>query len=595
MTKSDISVQRRSGGFEEALANGQRLLDQHPATALEQAETLFRLKRDPRVYRLAAEACRKLGREAEAERAELGAIEVSLDDPKLRKATEIGADGDSAQSLAIVRQFLREYPDDLLAMTIAAEASLQLWNLDEAEEMSRSILERVPSFLRASMLLAAALARQIRVREAITILTEVVERRPDHVPALSYLAQLSAEVRDSEQAVLFYEKVAALDENRPERWVNLGQHYRIVGQRDDAIGALRRALELDPRCGSGWWTLANYYPQVLDEGDEAAIAAGLADQNGAQYEGALHLASGIAADRRGDCASAFNHFITGKKIRRAHQPYDPGPISTAVDGVIKLVTPQFYSRRKTAGWKDPSPIFILGMPRSGTTLVERMLGRHDLVEGAGELEIMPRLAEIVRRQTENTEHYAALLESLSDAQLAWVGKRYVDASRDYRQTDKPSFIDKANLNWMQIGLILLTLPDAKIIDVRRDAVDCCWANFKMLFADGYPAANDLRDVGRFYRDYVRLVDAMAVAAPGRILPVRYEDVVDDIEGQARRIFDFLGFEYDPQCLDFHLASGAVATASSEQVRRPLNREGIGSAEPYRAWLRPLIEELGETA
>ena len=148
---------------------------------------------------------------------------------------------------------------------------------------------------------------------------------------------------------------------------------------------------------------------------------------------------------------------------------------------------------------------------------------------------------------------------------------------------------------MQIGLILLSLPDAKIIDVRRNSIDCCWANFKMLFADGYPAANDLRHAGRFYRDYVKLVDAMAVAAPGRILAVRYEDVVDDIEGQARRMLEFLGFDYDPKCLDFHLASGAVATASSEQVRRPLNREGIGSADAYRPWLDPLIEELGEIA
>jgi hypothetical protein len=304
---------------------------------------------------------------------------------------------------------------------------------------------------------------------------------------------------------------------------------------------------------------------------------------------------GYIAYRRGDHAAAFENFVAGKNARLDQLPYDPNPISTAVDGVIETFTADFYDARRQSGWSDSSPIFIIGMPRSGTTLVERILGRHSEVEGTGELKIIRNLAENVRHKLNNPQHYAALLETVSSAHLAWFGERYIEASRDYRKTSKPRFIDKNNLNWMQSGLVLLALPDAKIIDVRRNALDCCWANFKMLFSDWYPATNDLRHVGQFYRDYVRLFDAVHVAAPERILSVQYEDVVDDIEGQTRRMLDFLGLEFEAQCLDFHLTKDAVATASSEQVRQPLNRKGIGSADPYRQWLGPMIEELGPLA
>ena len=595
MTDQPSSVYVRSGSFEEALANGQRLLEGDPAAALKQAEALARLRQDARVFRLAAAACRKLGYKADAEGAELGAIQASLAEPEMKKAALAEAEGSSADALAIAQRYLKANPGDLLAMTVIAEASINLWALDEAEEQLRAIMERAPTFLRAAMLLATCLVKQVRMGAAIAVLDGVVARKPTNVPALTFLAQSRATIGDIETAASIYQNLLSLDPRRVEWWVHLGQHYRSLGRRDDAIGAFRQALSIEPFNASAWWTLANYFTREIDDRDLATIDRALTDQAGTPQEGSLHLALGLVADRDNKHAEAFDHFAQGKKIRLAHQPYDPDRVSTGVDSVIELFTPDFFARRKTAGWQDSSPIFIVGLPRSGTTLVERILGRHSAVEGAGELQIIPRLAEIARRKADNPEDYAAMLECLTDSQLAWVGRRYVEASSDFRRSDKPMFIDKANLNWMQIGLILLALPDARVIDVRRAALDCCWANFKMLFAEGYPAANDLQHVGRFYRDYVRLLDAMAGAAPGRILSVRYEDVVDDIEGQTRRMLDFLGLAFERQCLDFHLATDAVATASSEQVRQPLNRKGIGSAKPYRQWLGPLIEELGPLA
>ena len=446
------------------------------------------------------------------------------------------------------------------------------------------------------MLLATCLAKQVKMREALAVVEEVVARKPNNVVALTHLAQFRSEVRDIEETVLLHERLVSLDESQPEGWIYLAQNYRIVGRADDSIRALRRALAIDPFSGSAWWTLANYFAAHLDDSDEKAIRKALSERAGKLDEAALHLALGILADRARNHEAAFGHFVAGKNLRLKHQYYDPDPISAAVDRVTDLFSSEFYERRKSSGSGDASPIFILGMPRSGTTMVERILGRHSEVEGAGELQIVPRLAEIARRRMDHDPtDYAALLDGLPAAELAWVGERYVQASKDYRRTNKRRFVDKNNLNWMQIGLILIALPEARIIDVRRDALDCCWANFKMLFAEGFPAANDLRHVGRFYSDYVRLVDAMKDSAPDRILSVRYEDIVDDISRQTRRMLEFLGLDYEPQCIDFHQAPDAVATASSEQVRRPLNREGIGSARPYRPWLGALIEELGPLA
>ena len=595
MTDQPSPADIRRGSFEEALTSAQRLLDQDPAAALKQAETLVRLKQDARVFRLAATACRKLGYKADADGAELGAIKASLEEPEMKRAALAEAEGNSAEAMAIARQFLVANPDDLLALTVIAEALINLWDLEEAEETLHKILQRAPTFLRASLLLAGCLIKQVRMGEALAVLGEVVARKPTNIPALSLLAHALGTVLKVEEAAAAHERLLALNAREVEWWVQLGQHYRALGRRDNAIGALRQALAIEPSNGGAWWTLANYFAGEVDEHDAVTIRRGLTEQAGNPQEGSLNLALGLIADRNGEHAAAFDHFVEGKRICLANQRYDPDRVSAGVDSVIRRFTPEFFERRKGAGWQDPSPIFIVGMPRAGTTLVERILGRHHAIEGAGELLIIPRLAEVARRKAEDSNDFAAMLEILADPQLAWVGRRYVEASVDFRRTGKPRFIDKANLNWMQIGLILLALPNAKVIDVRRDAVDCCWANFKMLFGEGYPSANDLRHIGRFYRDYVRLFDAIHVAAPGRILPVRYEDVVDDIEGQARRMLEYLGLEYEEDCINFHLSTGAVATASSEQVRQPLNRKGIGSAEPYRQWLGPLIEELGPLA
>ena len=581
--------------FEDALASIQDLMISDPAAALSSAEAMLNTKADTRLFRVAAEACRRLGLEQDAISAELAAIQAALSNAELAEAAAAQSEDRSSDALTIVQSFLDGQPDDLLALTIAAEAEIGLWRLDSAEAKLRAILERAPTFLRASMLLSMCLTRQARAREACDVLEKVVARKPNNVTALERLAQLRAAVRDVDQSVTLHERLVALEQNRPERWIDLAHQYRIVGRRSDAVRAFRQALALDPIHGAAWWSLANYFADELDERDENAISAALEQHRGTPVESALQLTLGLIKDRRKEHEQAFKLLVAGKNARSARHPWDPLAVARTVDNIIRVMTPEFYRRRSTNGSSDSSPIFLVGMPRSGTTLVERILGRHSAIEAAGEIPVFQRCAELARNQVENPQDYAEVLEAISDAELASLGERYVLASRDYRHSEKPRFIDKSNLNWMHLGLILIAFPNAKIIDVRRDALDCCWANFKVLFPDGFPEANDLFHLGRFYAEYVRFMDAMKIVAPERILKVRYEDVVDDIGAATQRMLEFLDLPFEASCLDFHLSTEAVATPSSEQVRQPINRKGIGSAKPYAQWLGPLREALGPLA
>lgn len=576
------------------LTMARQLLGKDPRAALNLAQDLLRVTPDPRVFRIAAEACRRLGMDAEAEQAELAGIQAAFRLPELDAAAVAASDGRNTDAKGMLERFLRKEPDDLLALTMLAEADLRTWQLKRSEERLRAVLKRTPRFLRAIMLLAECLTLQARIAEAIDVIEQVVGRKPNNQTVLQYLATLHAEANNHEATAELYERILELNPDQLDQWIIYAQHLRMLGRKEDAKAAFRRAIALDPNSGASWWGLTNYFASDLTDEDVGTMQKALAERSDSPQDGGpLHIALSIIAERRGDHAEAFEHVAAGKVLREKLNPYDPDVATRDVDRMLRTYTPERFAALRSSGFPDESPIFIIGMPRSGSTLLERILSCHSQIEAGGELPIMPRLHERLRREI--GENYPERIVQMKPSELQELGAWYVARSRDYRTTYKPRFIDKLNANWFHVGLIRLMLPNARILDIRRNALDCCWSNYKMLFAEGHVAANDMRHIARFYRDYVRLVAGIEKASPGGILRVQYEELVDDIEAVARRIFDFLGLEFEPACIDFHLAEGAVATPSSEQVRRPLNRDSIGSAEPYRQWLGPMIEELGELA
>ena len=593
MSGGITSATVRSGSaLENELTTARELLAADPQKALDFIETRLPAYPDRRLFRLAAEACRRLNLTADAEDAELAAIQASFKLPALDQAAVAAYGGNNAEAQRLVEKVLRDEPDDLLALTMAAESNIGAWQLEQAERRLRTVLARAPSYLRAIMLLAKCLTLQARLKEAIEISEGVLERKPNNLPTLQQIAQLHAEANRHDKAAEFYQRLIGIEPGRTEFWIMNAQHLRMLGRKEESQAAFRHALSLEPANGAAWWGLANYFAADVTDAEITAMEQALVDSSDRPEDsGPLHIALSILAERKGDHAAAFEHVSTGKAIQSYRYPNDPELISTAVDALIERFSPDEFARHAGAGVADDSPIFIIGMPRSGTTLLERILSRHSQIEAGGELPIMPRLHDRLRSQTPD---YATRIAALSSDDITALGNAYVGPSQEYRMTDKPRFIDKLNTNWFHVGLLRLMLPNAKIIDLRRNALDCCWSNFKMLFADGHIASNDQYSIARYYRDYVRLVEAVSASAGG-ILHLRYEDLVDDVEGKTREIMEFLGLDFEADCLDFHLSTSAVATPSSEQVRRPINRDSIGSADPYREWLGPMIAELGDLA
>lgn len=474
-------------------------------------------------------------------------------------------------------------------MTIAAEAALGLNRADEAEPVLRQVVERAPDFPPANLLLANALVAQLRLREAAAILEALLKRVPQEINARRFLADLKMQMNDPSGAATLYESVLKVAPNNPADQYKLAQNLRAAGRREESISALRRSIALSQTGGHGWSTLALYFPEELTDEDEQQIRAAMASP-GIQPDDLrlLRLAISIIEHRRGDYRRAFEAIASAKALPSRTPPYNPDSLSRHVVELIAGYTPEVFERFQAHGSQSDSPIFIVGLPRSGSTLVERIIGQHSKVEPIGEIPVIPRL--VAAEQPDDTAGYRSLLPNLlTGEKVERLAEWYLGRSHEYRHTEKPHFTDKYNSNWIRSGLIRLMFPKAKILDVRRNPLDCCWSVFKTMFADDY--ARDQRHLARYFADYVRLMDAMAAASPGTILTVSYENLVGDIEGQTRRILDFLGLEFEPQCVDFHRSTAAVMTPSSEQVRRPLNREGIGAAEPYREWLQPLVDEL----
>lgn len=586
----------RSGSVEQALDNGRKLLTEHPDAALTQARTLLKLGPDPRVLRLAAAAHRKLGQAAEAEAAELAAIQQSLPIPRLKAAAQAEYEGRSGEASALAAEHLLHEPDDLLAMTISAEAAISLRRLPEGEALLRAVLERAPPFLRASMMLGRCLTLQCRMADAISVMEQAVTRAPHSVPARKLLAQFRAEAGDFAGAAATYERILAQHDREADLWVSYGDMLRFLGRRTDGALAYRRGLLVDQASGLPWWGLADLDPGAITDKDITRMEAALEERaNKPEDSGPLHFALGAVLDKRGQYTEAFKHFVEGNRLRQVAQPYDPSTLTDETVRSIELFTRNFYASRASDAAADDSPIFIIGMPRSGSTLVERIVGRHSQVEGTGELPVIPRIVESLSMRGGGIGKYREILAELPAPQLRDLGELYLRGAQEFRKSNKCWFTDKLHMNWRHVGFIHLILPKAKIIDVRRGAMDCCWSNYKLLFTRGHPAASSLQHIGRFYADYVRMMDHMSAVAPEAVLRVRYEDVVENIQGETRRILDFIGTPFEEECLEFHLSSDPVATASSEQVRRPLNREGIGSAVPYAKWLDPLRDALGPLA
>ena len=503
--------------------------------------------------------------------------------PRLLEAAAALHDNQLDIAEPLLKAHLKDDPFDVKAIRMLAELAWRIGRLGDAEHLLRRAMEIAPGFTPARAQLALVLGRMGRPAEALPLLDRLFEDDAEDLGNFNLKAATVARLGDFEAAIALYETVIDRAPNQPKVWLSYGHMLKTVGRQDDGVAAYRRAIALKPTLGEAWFSLANLKTVKFEPSDIAAMEAALSDASlGDEDRFHLDFALGKAMHDAGETAAAFSHYAAGNSRRRRSQPYRREDTSRAVDRAIAAFTADALTIPGGCDARDP--IFIVGMPRAGSTLVEQILSSHSLVEGTSELPDMPALARKV-------EKYPLGALALSAAERGEIGEQYLTRAAAQRRTERPYFIDKLPNNWLFVPFIQLVLPNAKIIDARRHPLGCCFSNFRQHFARGQAFTYDLTDVGTYYADYVRLMDHVDAVLPGKVHRVFYERMVDDTEAEVRALLAYLGLDYEPACLTFHETERAVRTASSEQVRQPIYRDATDEWRRYDAHLDPLKAAL----
>ena len=585
--------------LDQALANARQLLNGQPAAALAQARAIVdEVPTSAAAHRLAAHALRLLGREEEAQAASLAAVSATVHDEAMVAAALALSENRLPDAEGALRGRLREDATDVAAIRMLAEVAGRLGRYEDAEKLLSRALQLAPGFGAARANLATVYYKQNRFAEAAETLDAVLGDDPDNPAHANLRAAALGRIGGYDEALALYEQLTHRFPDHAKLWMSYGHMLKTVGRQDDGIAAYRRALAADPGLGEIWWSLANlktirFGAEERAEMEGALDAAEPGSDARADDRLHLHFALGKAYDDAGEHEPAFRHYAAGNAIRSAQLGYRAAETSKTVDAIIAVCTPDFFAARADAGNPAPDPIFILGMPRAGSTLIEQILSCHSAIEGTMELPDIPALAlELGREAKQDGRRWIEALAENPHEQLAELGAAFLERTAIQRKTDKPFYIDKLPNNWLYTAFIRLILPNAKIIDARRHPLDCCFSNFRQHFAKGQAFSYGLADVGAYYRDYVRLMAHIDAVQPGRVHRVIHEALLDDPEAEVRAMLAFLDQPFEEACLSFHASARAVRTASSEQVRRPINRDGVGQWQPYEKWLGPLKDALG---
>lgn len=511
---------------------------------------------------------------------------------ELLSVTSFLNEGKLYKAERLCRAFLKRNPRHVEAMRLLAALGVELHVYDDAEFLLESALAFEPEYLPARLDYVRVLQKRQKFARALEESRRALDTAPDN-PALRTLHASTCMAAGRYQEAL---GIYAVESERPgaSATVDLarGHALKTVGRQAEAVAAYRRATARRPDFGDPYWSLANLKTYRFSD-EELSAMESLEQNPDTGLEDRYHLcfALGKALEDRGAFDESFEYYARGNALKRRTGRYSADRMAEEFDRQIRTCTAELLST--PGGNPAPDPIFIVGLPRAGSTLLEQILASHSQVEGTLEL---PNVLALVRqldgrRRVGDPHRYPAILADLNEEQRLRFGAAYLQETAIHR-SGAPCFTDKMPNNFRHIGLIHLILPNAKIIDARRDPMACCVSGFKQLFAEGQEFTYDLEDIGRYYRDYVRLMKHWHEVLPGRILHVQHEDVVADLEGQVRRMLDFCGLEFEPRCLAFHTTPRAVRTASSEQVRRPLNRDGLDEWRRYDAHLEPLRRALG---
>jgi tetratricopeptide (TPR) repeat protein len=515
--------------------------------------------------------------------------------PVLTAAAKLLGERRAIEAARVLAEYLDEAPTDLAALTLNADVQLVLGRPHEAELSLRRALDLAPAFGAARTKLTQLLMGVGRAPEALAQAGELVRREPRSLDAKQLYAVVLVHLADYEHALATFEAVLDADPQRPPSWVGYGHVLKTIGRGEEGAAAYRRALAIAPKLGEAWWSLANLKTWQFSDDDVAAMQTQLQRPDLTRDDRvAINYALGKAFEDRGDTQESFANYAAGAKAHRDGNAYDAGRWDRFLQRSRTLFTSAFFAARAGFGDPRPDPIFIVGMPRSGSTLVEQILASHSQIEGTAELQDLPALT-LRLGGPDVIDSYLDHLESLNADVFQKLGAQYLASTQSQRKTGRPLFTDKTPNNFLHIGLIHLILPNSKIVDVRRHPLACGWSCFKQLFAQGQNFSYDLSDLGRFYANYARIMAHYDAALPGRVYRVNYEALVSDPESEIRKLLAYCGSPFEGAVLRPHETKRAVRTPSAEQVRRPISAEGLDDWKPYKQYLQPLKDALGEWA
>jgi len=611
-----LGVARRAGGDAAAASDTLgTLVSIHPQWALahyelalalsgmeRNAAAIAALQRAVTLKPDMADAWRALGDEltiagdaAGADSAYAQNVRASTKDPRLLSAAAALCENKIPQAEALLRAHLKKYPTDVAALRMLAEVAARLGRYGDAEILLTRCLELAPSFAPARHHRAIVLHRQNKPAAALREVTELLAKDPRNPGYNNLKAAILARIGELQDSIEIYAGILAEHPVQPKIWLSYGHALKTSGRENDSVAAYKKSIELLPNLGEAYCSLANLKTAQFTSAQVDAMRLQLRRPDLAVDDQLhLHFAMGKALEDRRDYAASFEHYAQGNRLRRAQLSYQPEEMSTHVSRIKSSFNAQFFADRLNYGAAAPDPIFIVGLPRSGSTLLEQILSSHSQVEGTMEL---PDIAGIARSlfdiaKKAQISGYPALLATMTADQCRELGERYILQTRIQRKTAAPFFIDKMPNNFAHIGLIQLALPHAKIIDARRHPLGCCFSGFKQHFARGQSFTYSLEDIGRYYRDYVELMAFFDEALPGRIHRVAYESMIEDTESEVRKLLEYCGLPFEESCLRFYENERAVRTASSQQVRKPIFREGVEHWRHYEPWLDPLKKSLG---
>lgn len=545
-------------------------------------------------WQMQAEILAAMSRHAEASGARAQADRLAAMPRELVAVTNYIHEGKILKAEKLCRSFCQAHPKNVDGMRLLADIGSRLGVLEDADFLLESAAEFEPGNVQVRIDYIQILRKRQKFEAALEQAKMLYARDPENPLFQSQYAIESMQTGDYERAFELFDAVLAKLPEDPATLTSRGHALKTVGDGDAAIRSYRSAVRAKPDHGDAWYALANLKTYEFGEDEMAAMRE--QESSGAlSHMDRVHIcfALGKAFEDRADYQSSFAYYEKGNALKKTQTRYDADDMTEELHAIAAACDAELFE--KQAGKGDPAddPIFIVGLPRAGSTLIEQILASHSRIDGTLELPNILSLSHRLRkRKRERTEeNYPRILHHLGAEQLAGFGREFIENTRIHRQ-DAPYFTDKMPNNFRHIGLIHLILPNAKIIDARREPMACCFSGFKQLFAEGQEFTYGLREIGQYYRDYTEMMAHWDAVLPGKVLRVQHEDVLDDLEGQVRRMLDYLELPFERSCVDFHKTERAVRTASSEQVRQPIFTSSVEQWRNYAPWLEPLASALG---